>query len=409
MPAFEYKALNSKGQEETGILEADTPRQVRQVLREGSLTPLSVEQVEKNDSSSGGGQDSLKTRRAGSVKAADLALVTRQLATLVSSGSPLEEALNMTSKQSERRTIRHVMSAVRSRVLEGHSLASGLKTYPTVFTNMYTATVAAGEQSGHLDAVLDRLADYTESRQEIQQKMSSALIYPVILVIVSLAIVAGLLVFIVPKIVRVFESMNKAVPPLTQIMINISDFLSAYGLYLVAGLVIALFLLKQLLKIPSWQFRWHKLMLKIPLVKKLVRSANTGRFARTLSILASSGVPILDAMAISSKVVENLPMRRAVEEAALKVREGTPIHKALEQSGYFPPMTVYLIASGEKSGKLDDMLERSAVQQERETDTLISSMLSLFEPILILVMGVVVLLIVMSIMLPILNLNQLGG
>lgn len=407
MPAFEYKALNSKGQEETGILEADTPRQVRQVLREGSLTPLSVEQVEKGDS--GKGQDNLKARRAGKVKAIDLALVTRQLATLVSSGSPLEEALGMTAKQSERRTVRHVMSAVRSRVLEGHSLASGLQTFPSVFTNMYSATVAAGEQSGHLDAVLDRLADYTESRQEIQQKMSSALIYPVILIIVSLAIVAGLLVFIVPKIVRVFESMNKEVPPLTQFMINVSDFLSAYGLYLIVGLVIAFFLFKQLLKIPAWQFRWHKLMLKIPLVKKLVRSANTGRFARTLSILASSGVPILDAMAISSKVVENLPMRRAVENAAHKVREGTPIHKALEQSGYFPPMTVYLIASGEKSGKLDDMLERSAVQQERETDTLISSMLSLFEPILILVMGVVVLLIVMSIMLPILNLNQLGG
>lgn len=406
MPAFEYKALNTKGQEETGILEADTPRQVRQVLREGSLTPLSVEQVEKSDSN---GEDNLKTRRAGNIKAADLALVTRQLATLVSSGSPLEEALGMTAKQSERRTVRHVMSAVRSRVLEGHSLASGLKTFPSVFTNMYAATIAAGEQSGHLGAVLDRLADYTESRQEIQQKMSSALIYPVILIVVSIAIVAGLLVFIVPKIVRVFESMNKEVPPLTQVMINISDFLSAYGLYLVVGLIIGFVLLKQLLKIPSWKFRWHKLMLKIPLVKKLVRSANTGRFARTLSILASSGVPILDAMAISSKVVENLPMRRAVEDAALKVREGTPIYKALEQSGYFPPMTVYLIASGEKSGKLDDMLERSAVQQERETDTLVAAMLSLFEPILILVMGIVVLLIVMSIMLPILNLNQLGG
>jgi len=188
MPAFEYKALNAKGQEETGILEADTPRQVRQVLRESALTPLSVEQVEKNEA--GGSQDNLKPRRAGNVKAADLALVTRQLATLVSSGSPLEEALGMTAKQSERRTVRHVMSAVRSRVLEGHSLASGLRTFPSVFTNMYTATVAAGEQSGHLGAVLDRLADYTESRQEIQQKMSSALIYPVILVIVSLAIVS---------------------------------------------------------------------------------------------------------------------------------------------------------------------------------------------------------------------------
>ncbi|PWQ98600.1 type II secretion system inner membrane protein GspF [Leucothrix pacifica] len=404
MPAFEYKALNAKGQEETGILEADTPKQIRQVLREGSLTPLSVERVEKRES----GTDSLKTRRAGTVKPSDLALVTRQLATLVSSGSPLEEALAMTAKQSERRSLRHVMSTVRSRVMEGHSLASGLATFPSVFSSMYVATVAAGEQSGHLDAVLDRLADYTESRQEIQQKMSSALVYPVILVVVSIAIVAGLLVFIVPKIVRVFESMNKDIPPLTQFMINASDFLSAYGLYLLVGVILAFFLFRQLLKIDTWKFRWHKLLLKLPLIKKLVRSANTGRFARTLSILASSGVPILDAMSISSKVVENLPMRKAVEDAAIKVREGTPIHKALEQSGYFPPMTVYLIASGEKSGKLDDMLERSAVQQERETDTLVSSMLSLFEPILILVMGGVVLLIVMSIMLPILNMNDLG-
>lgn len=405
MPAFEYKALNAKGHEETGILEADTPKQIRQVLRESNLTPLSVERVEKRESNT----DNLKVRRTGTVKPADLALITRQLATLISSGSPLEEALGMTARQSERRSLRHVMSTVRSRVMEGHSLAAGLNTFPSVFSNMYTATVAAGEQSGHLDAVLDRLADYTESRQEIQQKMSSALVYPVILIIVSVAIVAGLLVFIVPKIVRVFESMNREVPPLTQFIINVSDFLSAYGLYLLVGLVVAFMLFKQLLKIHRWKYRWHQLMLKLPLVKKLVRSANTARFARTLSILASSGVPILDAMAISSKVVENLPMRQAVEDAALKVREGMPIHKALEQSGYFPPMTVYLIASGEKSGKLDEMLERSAVQQERETDTLVASMLSLFEPLLILVMGFIVLLIVMSIMLPILNLNDLGG
>ncbi|WP_022950696.1 type II secretion system inner membrane protein GspF [Leucothrix mucor] len=405
MPAFEYKALNAKGHEETGILEADNARQVRQVLREGSLTPLSVELVEKSEKNDG---DVLKVRRSGKVKPADIALITRQLATLVSSGSPLEEALGMTSRQNERRNLRHVMSAVRSRVMEGHSLAAALKTFPSVFNSMYTATVAAGEQSGHLGAVLDRLADYTESRQEIQQKMSSALVYPVILTFLSIAIVSGLLVFIVPKIVRVFESMNKDVPPMTQLMINISDFLTAYGLYLLVALVIGYYLLQQLLKLPKWKFRWHQIMLRLPLVRKLVRSANTGRFARTLSILASSGVPILDAMSISSRVVQNLPMRKAVEDAAIKVREGMPINKALEQSGYFPPMTVYLIASGENSGKLDEMLERSAVQQERETDTLIGSMLSLFEPILILVMGGMVLLIVMSILLPILNLNQLG-
>jgi len=405
VPAFEYDALNAKGEEESGIIEADTPRQVRLVLREGGLTPLKVNQVEKREK---GGSDGLKTSRYGSIKPADLSLFTRQLATLVGSGSPLEEALSMTSKHSEKRGVRHIVSAVRSRVMEGHSLAAALKTFPSAFSSMYSATVSAGEQSGHLDSVLERLADYTESRQEIQQKMSSALIYPVILTILSIAIVVGMLVFIVPQIVEVFESLDKEVPPLTQFMIDASDFLIKYGLYLFLGIIAAVVFFKQLMKIPSWRYRMDAFWLKVPLAKKLARSSETARFARTLSILASSGVPILDAMSISSQVVQNLPMRQAIDDAAVKVRAGMPINKALAQTEYFPPMTVYMIASGENSGKLDEMLERSAVQQERETDTLISSMLSLFEPILILVMGGAVLIIVMSILLPILNLNQLG-
>lgn len=402
MPAFEYIALNPKGQEETGILDADNAKQLRQLLRDSSLTPLEVTQVEKSEKN-----DSGKVRRAGRVKAADLALLTRQLATLVQSGSPLEEALATTAKQTEKRNIKHILSAVRTRVVEGYSLAEGFNTYPSVFPHMYRATIAAGEQSGHLDAVLDRMADYTETRQETQQRISTAMFYPAILTVLSVAIVAGLLGFIVPKIIDVFDNMGQELPVMTQVLIKVSDFVRDYGLFIGAALVIAFVLFKQLIKVPKWQYRYHNLVLKIPIIKKMVRGLNTARFARTLSILASSGVPILDAMSISAQVVQNMPMRKAVDDAALKVREGMAINRALEQSGYFPPMTIHLIASGESSGKLDEMLERSATQQERETDAMLTNMLGLFEPMLILVMGGVVLLIVLSILLPILNLNQL--
>ncbi len=402
MPAFEYTALSQKGKEETGILDADNARQVRQLLRDSNLTPLVVTQVEKAEKNT-----KQKVQRAGRVKAADLALLTRQLATLVQSGSPLEEALATTAKQTEKRNIRHILSAVRTRVVEGYSLADGLKTYPSVFPDMYRATIAAGEQSGHLDAVLDRMADYTESRQETQQRISTAMFYPVILTVLSIAIVAGLLGFIVPKIIDVFDNMGQELPVMTQILIKVSDFVRDYGVFIAALSIIAFIVFKQLIKIPKWRYRYHNFLLKVPIIKKMVRGLNTARFARTLSILASSGVPILDAMSISAQVVQNLPMREAVENAALKVREGMAINRAMEQSGYFPPMTVYLIASGESSGKLDEMLERAAVQQERETDAMLTNMLGIFEPMLILVMGAVVLLIVLSILLPILNLNQL--
>ena len=402
MPAFEYIALNPKGEEETGILDADNAKQLRQLLRDSSLTPLEVVQVEKSESS-----NTNKVRRAGRVKAADLALLTRQLATLVQSGSPLEEALATTAKQTEKRNIKHVLSAVRTRVVEGYSLAEGLGAYPSVFPHMYRATIAAGEQSGHLDAVLDRMADYTETRQETQQRISTAMFYPAILTVLSVAIVAGLLGFIVPKIIDVFDNMGQELPVMTQVLIKVSDFVRDYGLYIGVALVLAFIFFKQLTKIPKWQYRYHNFVLKIPIIKKMVRGLNTARFARTLSILASSGVPILDAMSISAQVVQNMPMRKAVEDAALKVREGMAINRALEQSGYFPPMTIHLIASGESSGKLDEMLERSATQQERETDAMLTNMLGIFEPLLILVMGGVVLLIVLSILLPILNLNQL--
>ncbi|MCL4111469.1 UNVERIFIED_CONTAM: hypothetical protein GTU68_002253 [Idotea baltica] len=384
MPAFEYIALDAKGKEEKGILESDNVRQVRQLLRDSNLTPLEVNQVEKSENS-----NNVKKQRAGRVKAGDLALLTRQLATLVQSGSPLEEALSTTAKQTEKRNVKHILSAVRSRVVEGHSLADGFKIFPSVFPDMYRATVAAGEQSGH--------------------RISNAMFYPVILTVLSIGIVIGLLVFIVPKIIDVFDNVGQELPRMTQVLISISDFFRAYGVYIGIALVLSIIIFKQMVKIPKWRHKYHNLLLRLPLVGRMVRGLNTARFARTLSILASSGVPILDAMSISAQVVQNMPMRKAIDDAALKVREGMAINRAMEQSGYFPPMTVHLIASGESSGRLDEMLERAAIQQERETDGMMTKMLGLFEPILILVMGSVVLLIVLSILLPILNLNQLVG
>jgi general secretion pathway protein F len=403
MPAFEYTALTSKGTEETGILEADTAKQVRQILRDNGNTPLDVSQVRESSKTS----DSGKVSKRGKMKPADLALITRQFATLLQAGSPLEEALATTSRQTEKKNVQRIMSAVRSRVIEGHSLASAMKEFPNAFPHLYQATVDAGEKSGHLDAVLDRLADYTESRQEMQQKVSTAMYYPAVLVFMAISIVSGLLGYVVPKVVSVFEDMDQELPLLTQMILALSDFVTEYGIYVVIVVAIAIFLFRRLLRLPEWRYRYDKFILKVPLIGRLVRGTNTARFARTLSILSSSGVPILDALSISAQVMENVPMKTAVEEAAVKVREGTPIHKALEKSGFFPPMTVYLIASGESSGKLDEMLERAATQQERETDTTLTSLLSIFEPVLIIVMGIVVLLIVLAILLPIFELNDL--
>lgn len=402
MPAFEYIALDANGKQEKGILEADTARQLRQLLRDSGMMLLEVNEVAGSKDDKAG-----KVKFSGRLKPAELSLVTRQLATLVQSGSPLEEALGTTAKQTDRKNIKRVMSAVRSKVMEGHSLANGLALFPKVFPEIYRATVAAGEQSGHLDAVLERLADYTENRQIMQQKVTNAMMYPLILTVLSIAILAGLLGYVVPKVVTVFDNLDQELPLLTRVLIDSSDFIRDYGLLLALAILVVIVLLKKLLAIPHWRYRYHQMLLKIPLIGKLNQGFNTARFARTLSILSNSGVSILEAMSISAQVIENRPMRKAVQNAVVKVREGSSIHKALEQSGYFPPMTVYLIASGEGSGKLDEMLERAAIQQERETDSMLNTVLGLFEPLLILFMGGMVLIIVLAILLPILEMNQL--
>ena len=404
MSAYEYVALDPGGRQKKGLLEGDTARQVRQILREQGLTPLSVEE-------SRGERGSRLRQRRGLFKPrispTELALVTRQLATLVRSGLPLEEAVQAVARQSERPKSRSLLMSVRSRVMEGHSLAAALDDHPSVFPELYRATVAAGEQSGHLDVVLERLADYAEARQQMRQKLTLALLYPVILTGVAVMVVIGLLTYVVPQVVQVFDSLGQDLPLLTVILLDTSAFLRQNGLTLLILLALGLVIFSFLMRRPGFRSSVHALMLRLPLVGRLQKGVNTGRYTRTLSILLASSVPVLEALRIAGQVITNMPMRAAVERTAVKVREGADLHSSLSESGYFPPMTVSLIASGEASGHLEQMLDRAAIQQDRETETLVGTLMGLFEPILILTMGLVVLVIVLAILLPIFEMNQL--
>lgn len=415
MAAFEYLALDARGREKKGVLEADTARLARQQLRQQGLTPLEVAETSGRDRSKSGrkagkagkaGVTSTPTFRGG-IKTNDLALITRQIATLSAAGTPLEESLSAVSRQTERPRIKSLLLSVRAKVMEGHSFASALSDYPKVFPEIYQATVSAGEQSGHLDAVLERLADYTEERQASNAAVKKALIYPSVLVVASILIVSFLLAYVVPQVVQVFDGMNQELPALTTMMLKTSAFVREWGL-LVAGIAIVIFIaFQRAMKGEAFKTRVHAILLKLPLFKRLIRGFNTTQFARTLSILAASGVPVLEALDIGSQVITNRPMRKAVNTAAAQVREGSTLSQALERTGYFPPMLLHLIASGESSGQLDSMLEKAATHQERELNSLMSIFLGLFEPVVILIMGGVVLTIVLGILLPIFEMNQL--
>jgi len=402
MGAFEYTALDASGKERKGILEGDTPRHIRQLLREQQLLPVTVGEVAQKEAKR---QRSFSLMRR--VSAADLALFTRQLATLVRAGLPLEESLLAVSQQTEKPRVQSIVLGVRARVMEGHALADGFAEFPRVFPEIYRATVAAGEQAGHLDGVLERLADYTEGRDQLRQKVLAAMLYPIVLTVLCFGIVSALLVYVVPQVVAVFESSKAKLPLMTQLLIATSGFLRSYGIYLLIGVVVAVVLFRRRLRNPEARRRFHRLQLRMPLIGKLARGFNTARFTRTFSILSASAVPVLEAMRIAGEVINNLPMRDAVTEAAARVREGAPIGRSLAASRLFPPMTIHLISSGESSGKLESMLDRAAISQERELDGLLAAMVGLLGPLLIVFMGLFVMGIVFAMLLPIFEINQL--
>lgn len=404
MGAFEYTAVDTAGRERKGVLEGDTARQVRQLLRDQSLLPVTVNEVaqqERRHRSRSG----FKVR--GRVSAMDLSLLTQQLSTLVRSGLPLEEALQAVSEQSEKPRVKTILLGVRARVMEGHSLADGFGDFPSVFPELYRATVAAGEQSGHLDTVLERLAEYTESREQLRSKTLNAMLYPALLFGVCASIVFLLLTFVVPKIVKQFETSKVELPMLTKGLIVMSDFARDWGWLVIILLGFGLYMFRRWLRVPAARRRYHAFLLRLPLIGKVVRGTNTARFARTLATLTSSAVPVLEALRISGEVVVNLPMRDAVQEAAARVREGASIGRSLAASRMFPPMMIHLISSGETSGDLETMLDRAATNQEREMDSILGTVVGLLGPVMILVMGGLVLLIVLAMLLPIFQLNQL--
>ncbi len=402
MGAYEYTALDAAGREKKGVLEGDTAKHVRQLLRERELLPVTVTEAAREEA-----RRQRKFGIARGASATDLALLTRQLATLSKAGLPLEEALLAVSQQTEKPRVQSILLGVRSRVMEGHTLASGFAEFPRVFPEIYRATVSAGEQSGHLDEVLERLADYTEGRELTRQKVLGAMLYPIVLTVMCFGIVTGLLVYVVPKVIEVFDTGKAQLPLMTRILIGVSDFLQTWGLWLLAGLVVVIVGVGRWLRNPEARRRYHEFQLRLPLVGQLVRGFNTARFTRTLSILTAAAVPVLEALRIAGEVVTNIPMKNAVVEAGQRVREGAPIGRPLAEGKLFPPMTIHLISSGESSGKLETMLERAAVSQERELDGILAALVGLLGPLLIVVMGLFVMGIVFAMLLPIFEMNAL--
>ncbi len=404
MAAYEYKALDASGREQKGVLDGDSPRQVRQLLRDQGLLPVAVSEVADAPV-----LRSFEFSFSNRIGASDLALLTRQLATLVRAAIPLEEALLAVSQQSERQRVSNVVAGVRARVLEGRTLAEGLGAVPTVFPEIYRASVSAGEQSGHLAVVLERMADYTENRQVLQQKIRNAMIYPVLLTVICLGIVGLLLGYVVPEVVRVFEASDHELPILTRILIGSSDFLRAWWWLVLAAAIGAVWGFRHWIRAPDARRRYDAFKLRVPLIGRITRGNNAARFARTFAILTASAVPVLEALRIAGEVVTNTPMRQAVQDAAVRVREGAPIARSLGASKLFPPMLIHLVASGETSGELEEMLERAATNQERELDGVVNTAVGILGPAMILLMGGFVFVIVIALLLPIFQLNQLVG
>ncbi|MGB2941268.1 MAG: type II secretion system inner membrane protein GspF [Candidatus Macondimonas sp.] len=399
MAAFQFEAIDARGVRHRGVEEGEHPRQVRSRLRDQGLTPLVVTLVSGHAEGGRRGVRGIGTRA--------LALMTRQLATLLRAGAPLAEALHTVATQTTKRSPRSVLLALHGQVSEGLSLAAAMRRFARVFPEDYIATVAAGEQTGHLDAVLERLADHTENRDRLRRSVVAALIYPALLTVVSVGIVIAMLVFVVPEVVQVFVGMDRPLPWLTRALIASSAFLRDWGPWGLGLGTLALMAFLRALRRPAFRSRWEHLLLRLPLVGDVLVATEVAHFTRTFGLLVSSGVPVMEAMHIAAAVLIRLPLRQSVLAAAERVREGSGVFASLQRTGRFPPMTLHLLASGESSGRLGDMLERAAQQLEQDQEAWINTAVRVLEPLLILLMGGVVLVIVLAIMLPIFDLNQL--
>lgn len=409
MSSYHYKAISATGKRMTGVIEADNEKQAREHLRDKGWIPLRVHAASSKakKTSLDHWRSWMQTQRLGHQH---LALFTRQFATLLSAGLPVEEGLLAVSQQSESSVMQTIILSVRSRVMEGYGLGASMEAHPSLFSSLFSKTVSAGERTGHLDQVLLRLADYTEQQADIAQKLKTALIYPVMMVLVAFGIVSFLLTYVVPKMVTVYGHMHQALPFITRVLIGLSNGLQAAGVYLLLLVVLFVFGIRAALKRKkALRAKVQTSMLRLPLVGYIAKTADTARFARTLSILSTAGVPMLEAMRVSSQLIRLIPLHDAVLLAMKEVQEGGAIHSALKKTGYFSPMSIHMMASGEASGQLEPLLERVAKQQETDITRLIDTALALFEPAIILIMGAIVLFIVLAVLLPIFQLNDFTG
>ena len=398
MRAYNYKALDKQGKQKKGVLEGDSERAVRQQLRERKLIPVEVSAIREKRSLF---NFSERIRRN------DMMLVTRQLATLVGSGMPLEESLRLMAGQAENIVIKRLVSSIRSQVAEGRSLAYALKKSPYAFPADYIATVAAGEETGHLPEVLERLADDVEVQGKARQSLTTALIYPMLMLVVAVAVVVLLLIYVVPQVTRVFTDMDQALPPLTRVLISISEWLQAYGSYLFIVLFGGTISFVAALRKPDFRRWWDGAILDAPRIGYLIVLSNVSGWARSLGMLLGSGVPIMESLDIASKRVHNVALREALDQASERVREGDSLHGSLLKAEHFPPFLVHMVSSGESSGTLDRMLLKVADYYEQRLKSVIDATLKLFEPLLVIIMGGVVLLIVMAVLVPIIDMNQM--
>ncbi len=399
MEAFQYEALDAAGRTVSGVVQADTARQARMQLRAQGLLPSMIGQVHARE----------RARQvwARGISAAELSLVTRQMATLLDSGLTMEQSLNALIEEAAEPMTREVLTGVKTEVTAGLSLAGALGAYEKSFPEFYRALVHGGEESGALPTVLQHLADYLDARQALKQKTGLALLYPILVTVVAIMIVTGLLVYVVPQVIGVFQQSRQRLPLLTRALIGLSDFLRATWPYLVAIIVGGAVAARMALRRAAARRRWHVLLLRMPWLGSLIRGVNTSRFASTLAILVGGGVPLLSALDSGARVMTNMVMREAIERAIERVHEGASLARALGETRAFPPLLIHLVASGEASGKLEQMLERAAHLETQALERRLAVFLTLLEPAMILVMGGIVLLIVLAILLPIIEINQL--
>jgi general secretion pathway protein F len=407
MTAFRYSAALASGKTEEGVVDADSARLARALLRERGLTPLSIDAIggELGDGSKA------KIRRRRVLPAQERAIMTRQLASLVSAGLPISQALQTLQSQAERPAVRDLYAAIRGDVGSGQSLAAAYAKHPRDFPELDRALIAAGEQSGHLDEVLSKLADHIERATQLANKVRLAFAYPVIVTLIALGVVTGLLTYVVPQIVGVFTQTHQKLPLLTRLLIGSSVLLRQWG-WLMVIVLIALFLsVRAALQVRANRLAFDMRLLHLPIAGPLVRLSNLARFADTLAILVGAGVPILRALQAARDTIKNQVLVAEVDAAIDRVREGAPLSRALnrpgERRGHFPPVLINLIASGEATGRLPSMLERAARQEADEFERRTLMLTTLLEPLLVLAMGGVVLVIVLAILLPIIELNQI--